>query len=181
MKETAKRKSAMDTPAPTSFREAERLLKAGTRLSAQHLASLLEGHPRESLPDVFRNYLIGMLRQKAFLPRGPKKKDGARRDFTIADVMELYEKKLLECRDEDRANRARARSAREVRPRAESTAHERAAQYVLEKMKVDLGNMGTKRLLNIIAEWKWREVPPEDEIPPDDLDPPDHEPEPKNG
>ena len=168
----------MDTP--ESFRVAERLLRAGTRLSAEQLASLLERHPQEPLPDIFREYLIGMLRQNATLPRGRKKRDGARWDFTVADIMNLYTGEALRIRDEDQAKRAQARSAGEILPRAEETAHDRAAQHVLDEMRAKLGNMSAKRLLNIMADWKRREVPEEVEIPPDENDPPDHEPHPQH-
>jgi hypothetical protein len=154
---------------PASFGEAERLLKAGTRLSPEQLASLLERNPETALPDVLRTYIVGTLRRQPSLPAGRRKtRISARRDFLMADAIDLYEMKLRECSAEHEAESARARAKGDILPKTRLPAHERAARAVVEKMKAELGSMSSKRLLNSMSEIKKREVPEEDEMPPDD-------------
>jgi hypothetical protein len=154
---------------PATFGEAERRLKAGRHLSGEQLAALLDRHPGTALPDLLRTYIVGALRGRPHLPAGRKARIGARWDFTMADTIDAYEEKRRFYRAEDKAERARARAAGETLPRTRLSAHERAADDVLQAMKADLGNMIVKRLLNIMSEIKKRDVPEEDEVGPEDV------------
>ena len=93
---------------PSSYHEAESILKAGTHLTGEQLAGLLEQHLAEPLPDVIRTYLIAMLRQKPALPAGTRPEPARHWDFIIADMTELYDEKHAEFRAEDKVKRARA-------------------------------------------------------------------------
>jgi hypothetical protein len=150
---------------PASFAEAERQLKDAAHLAGEQLAALLELNPKTPLPDLLRTYIIGALRDRPQLPVGRKARFGARWDFTMADVIALYDDKLREFRAENKE----AREAGVKRTRADLSAHERAATAVLQEMKAELGNMSIKRLLNIMSEIKKRDFPEWDEVEPEDV------------
>jgi hypothetical protein len=136
---------------PSSYDEAVGILKAGTHLTREQLAGLLEQHPSDPLPDVIRAYLIATLRQKPALPAGRKARTGAAWDFIIADMLELYDKKHAEFRAEDKVKRARARDKGDKLSKTNKSAHERAAEFVLSQWAPQLRNISAKRLQNILS------------------------------
>jgi hypothetical protein len=161
---------------PSSYDEAEGILKAGTHLTREQLAGLLEQHPSDPLPDVIRAYLIATLRQKPALPAGRKARTGAAWDFTIADMLELYEGKRAEFRAEDKEKRARAREKHHTLPKTDKPAHERAAEFVLEQLRPELGSLTVKRFQNMLSELNQRTVSLAGHIAPDEHDMRDTDP-----
>jgi hypothetical protein len=161
---------------PSSYDEAESLLKAGTHLTREQLAGLLEQHPSGPLPDAIRTYLIATLRQNPVLPAGRKARTGAAWDFTIAEMFHLYEEKLAEFRAEDKVKRARARDKGDKLSRAEKPAHERAAEFVLNRLGGELGKPTVKRFQNMLSELKQRTVSLAGHITPDEHDMRDTDP-----
>jgi hypothetical protein len=59
--------------------------------------------------------------------------------------------------------------------------HERAAIFVLERMKGEFHNISAKRLLNLMSAYTRAQNPADYMIPPGEFDPPDHLPEPTPG
>jgi hypothetical protein len=99
---------------PASFGKAERQLLAGGHLTGEQLATLPECNPEPAMPDVLHAYVISALRGRPHLPAGRKARVGARWDFTVAHIIDLYEERLLAYRTEDKAERARARAKTEA-------------------------------------------------------------------
>lgn len=93
--------------------------------------------------------------------RGRKPKYKASVDFGVADAIEEYEPLLAKFQNETDGDMA---------------PHEAAVEAMRETRK-ELGNIGTKRLLNLMSEFRHCEVSESDEIPADDHDPPDHIPD----
>ena len=157
-----------------SFRASERALKMGERLTPEQVASLIERSPGQPLPSKLRAYVVGLLRGQSRLPRGAgRKNDGFLWDFTVADAKHLYADALARYRAEHKRNRKLTRTAGHVLPRAEITAHERAATLVLKIMGDELGIHDPKTLRNVLSMPLRCEVSPADEIPPDQHDAPD--------
>ena len=90
--------------------------------------------------------------------RGRKPKHKAVLDFSVADAIEEYEALL-----------ARFQNAND----SDMAPHEAAVEAMRETRKT-LGSIGTKRLLNLMSEFRHCEVSDSDEILPGDQDPPDH-------
>jgi hypothetical protein len=88
--------------------------------------------------------------------RGRKPKNKAVLDFSVADAIKEYEPLLTKFQSTNDSDMA---------------PHEAAAEAMKETRK-ELGNISTKRLLNLMSEFRHCEVSESDEIPPDDHDPP---------
>lgn len=106
--------------------------------------------------------------------RGRRPKNKAVRDFIIADAIAIeYDPKLADAKKARKLRRSIARSTAEILPRSDLSLHEQIAEYMQQTRK-ELGNISSKRLLNLMSEFRNAKVPESDEIPPDDRDPPNH-------
>jgi hypothetical protein len=136
------------------FTSAERALKSGVRVPAETIADLIEQSPSEPMPRTVGIYVVWLLRGRSLLPTGRKAMNHAKWDFIIADAKESYQAK-----------------------RASGMSCEDAAEETRKEFVKHIGNISTKRLLNLFSESKRCEVSEGDETAPEQRDAPDHFPE----
>ena len=99
--------------------------------------------------------------------RGRKPKNKAVTDFTVSDAIEEYQAKRAELR---------AKKKESFGPAA--LAPYEAATEDMRGVRKEIGNISTKRLLNLMSEFRRCKDAEAIEIAPDEYDPPDHIPNP---